>query len=219
MIADHHFVRAAAARIGEVADTTSTALADGLVKSETAFTDRWVRRAAKAVSGFRHQGLRWRAQAHVEPAADAGTYSADLICVLEIDLPDYSSRRGFLAQTLLIEQGSPPDAGRLGELRRRCSVMQAATPAAFVLIYRAKDVIVVPATAVVASSTRPDRLHRRKIGHFFEEFFSSFIGDPRVPGPKSAALEDVVRKQNARAGLALHVELVSTPRQESLFRR
>lgn len=219
MIADHHFVRAAAARIGDVADATSQALADGLLRSEDAFTDRWVKRAAKAVDGFRHQKLRWRAQAHVVAGKDDAAPAADLVCVLEVDLPGYSSRKGFLAQTLLIEDGHAPDAGRLQTLRKKCGALQAVTPASFVLIYRAKDVIVVPATAVVATSTRPDRLHKRKIGHFFEEFFSSFIGDPRVPGSRGTSLEDLVAKQNARAGLALHVELVSTPRQESLFRR
>jgi hypothetical protein len=120
---------------------------------------------------------------------------------------------------LLIGEGHAPDAGRLEKLRKRLGVTLAATPASFVMIYRPQDVIVVPASAVVATSARPDRLHKRKLGHFFEEFFSSFIGDAKVPGPKSVPLEELVQKQRARAGLALHVELVSTPRQESLFKR
>jgi len=219
VITDFHFVRAAAAHIGEAADATSQALGEGLVKSDTTFTDRWVRQAAKAINGFQHQGMRWRARAHTETATSGETPATDLVCVLEIDLPGYSSRNGFLAQTFLIEEEHPPDSGRLQTLRKRCAALQAATSASFVLIYRSRDVIVVPAAAVLATSTRPDRLHKRKIGHFFEEFFSSFIGDPRVAGGKSAPLEDLIRKQKARTGLALHVELVTTPRQESLFKR
>lgn len=219
MITDFHFVRAAAARIGEAADGASQALSNGLVKSGSEFTDRWVRQAAKAVDGFQHQGMRWRARAHVETRPGDETRTVDLVCAVEIDLPGYSSRNGFLAQTFLIEEDNPPDSGRLQTLRKRCKALQSATPASFVLIYRTKDVIVVPAAAVLATSTRPDRLHKRKIGHFFEEFFSSFIGDARLSGAKSAPLDELVRQKNARTGLALHVELVSTPRQESLFRR
>lgn len=218
MIADHRFVRAAAARIADAASATSRALDEGLIKSPRVFTDRLVRRAAKEVDRFRSHDLRWRAQAFVADNGDA-SYVADVVGVLEVDLPDYSVRKGFLARSLLLAGDRPPAHDDLEQLRRACTVLLAVTPASYVFVYRPTDVIVVPANAVVGSVARPDRLHRRQLGRFYEEHFSCFIGDGQIAGGRSLPLEELARQHQARTGLALHVELASTPRQESLFRR
>ena len=218
MIADHRFVRAAAARIAEAADATCAALSEGLIRSPRVFTDRLVRRAAREVDGFRSHELRWKAQAWIDSEAES-TFVADLLGTLEVDLQDYKVRKGFLARTLLVPEGRPPNHEELEDLREACTAMLAATPASYVLIYRQRGVIVVPASAVVGSIGRPDRLHRRQIGRFFEEHFSCFIGDPRIAGARSVPLEELARKHRTRCGLALHVEPASMPRQESLFRR
>ncbi len=218
MIADHRFVRAAAAQIAEAADATCSGLAEGLIRSPRVFTDRFVRRAAKQVDRFRSHDLRWRAQAFVDKEVEEGA-TAEILGTLEVDLPDYSVRKGFLASTLVIGGDRPPEHGELAELRARCERMLAATPAAFVFVYRPRGVIVVPAGAVVGSLGRPDRLHRRQIGRFYEEHFSCFIGDGHIAGASGASLEDQAGSSGARTGLALHVEPASTPRQESLFRR
>ncbi len=217
MITDHRFVRAAASLISDAADATSAALAEGLVKTESAFTDRFLRRSAKEVDGFKRHDLRWRSKALIDKNGD-NKHLTDVLVILEIDLPDYKTRKGFVVQPLLM--GSTTSAGSYAaaRLRTRVSVMQAATPASFAFIYRPQGVVVVPAVALVASCTRPDRLHRRQIGPFFEEFFSCFIGDPKVSGARAATLEDLVKRHNARAGLALRVESVTTPRQGRLFR-
>ena len=89
MITDFHFVRAAAARIGEAADAASKSLGEGLVKSDSAFTDRWVRSAAKAIDGFKHQGMRWRARAHVETGSGDDAPAVDRVCAVEVDIPGY----------------------------------------------------------------------------------------------------------------------------------
>ena len=218
MLADHRFVRAAAARIAEAADATCSGLAEGLVRSPRVFTDRFVRRAAKQVDRFRSHDLRWSAQAFVDrdPVEDP---VAEVIGTLEVDLPDYSLRKGFLARTLLVSRERAPEHHELEELREGCARMLEKTPAAYVFVYRAAGVIVVPAGAVVGSVGRPDRLHRRQIGRFYEEHFSCFIGDGGVAGDSGSTLEDLARSCGVRTGLALHVEPASTPRQESLFRR
>lgn len=218
MIADHRFVRAAAARITEAADSTCAALAEGLIRNPRIFTDRLLRRTAKEVDRFRSHDLRWRAQAFVDKHAD-GAFVADIVGSLEVDLPDYTVRKGFLARPLFLPNGRPPTHDDLDDLRLACSVMLAVSPASYVFVYKPTGVIVVPATAVIGSVARPDRLHRRSIGRFYEEHFSCFIGDPRITGAKAVPLEELARHSQARTGLALHVEPASTPRQESLFRR
>ena len=218
MITDHRFVRAAATLLGEAADATSSALAEGLVKNEAAFTDRFLRRSAKEVNGFERHDLRWRSKAFIDKDTPDDKHLTDIIVILEIELPDYRTRKGFLAQTLLMGSTASSGSEEVARLRKRASIMQAVTPASFAFIYRPKGVVVVPAAALVASSTRPDRLHRRQIGPFFEEFFSCFLGDPKVSGARTAPLKELVKRHNARAGLALRVESATTPRQGRLFR-
>ena len=221
MLADYHFVRAAATRIGEAADGTTRSVTEGPEPSAPKLIEQWVRAAARSVDGFRHGNLRWRSKALVAAAEQAAAAQVDLLCVLDVDLPGYTARRGFLAQAFAIDAEHPPDSGRLQTLRSRSATLLRSTAAAFVLVLRSRGPVVVPASAVVAATGRPDRLHKRKVGHFFEEFFSGFLGDPKmaqVAGEESATLETLMARRKARAGLALHVESVSTPRQESLFR-
>jgi hypothetical protein len=218
MLADHRFVRSAAARIAEAADAICSGLGEGLVRSAAAFTDRLVRQAAKRIDRFQDNELRWGADAFVDGGSEPGPV-ADLLGTLEVDLADYSVRKGFLARALLVAPDHTPERADLEPLRTSCLAMLEVTPAAYVLIYRASGVIVVPASAVAGSVVRPDRLHRRQIGRFYEEHFSCFIGDHRLVGARGTALEDLARAIGARSGLALHVEHASTPRQESLFRR
>lgn len=220
MITDHRFVRAAAARIAEAASATSVALGEGLIRRERVFTERLVRRIARQLDGFTRQNLRWRAAAAIEKRTkeDQAPPAADLVGTLVIDLPDYHVRTGFLALSLLIDPDRPPHADGLQTLRKRCSMMNAVTPASYVFVYRPDGIVVVPATAVAGSTMRPDRLHHRHIGRFFEELFSGFLGDPKVCGPKSLSLGDLVRKHHGGAGLSVRVEAVEEPRQERLFR-
>ena len=218
MFADHRFVRAAAARLGDAADATGVALAEGHIGSARVFTDRLLRRAAQEIDRFRNRDQRWRAKAFVDDDGGADP-AAEVLGLLEVDLPDYSLSTGFLAAALLIDPERPPAHEELAGLRATCSTLLQRTPAAYVFVYRPDGVIVVPAAAVVGSVGRPDRLHRRRWSRFYEEHFSCFIGDGRLASEGERTLEELVRRYGARTGLALHVEHASTPRQESLFRR
>jgi hypothetical protein len=222
MLADHRFVRSAAARITAAADAICAGFAEGLVESPSAFTERLARQAARRLDGFRDNDLRWAAQAFVSADASrspADSAPIDLVGTLEVALPDYAMRKGFLARVLLVAPGAAPDRAELEALRAACAAMLERTPASYVFLARRRGVIVVPAGAVAGSVGRPDRLHRRRIGRFYEEHFSCFIGDPGVSGESHATLEERVRAAGARVGLALRVEHATSPRQESLFRR
>ncbi|MDX1642726.1 MAG: hypothetical protein R3244_00065 [Thermoanaerobaculia bacterium] len=219
MSADLHFVRAAAAQLAAATDATCAALAEGLVGSERAFTDRLVRRMASELDGFTSHEMRWRAKAFVDRPAEEATYLADLLVAFEVDLPDYGVRSGILATVVRRGPQDAADHEALEALRRRCQLMLTATGDAFVLMARPSGVIVLPAATVAGSVGRLDRLHQRTLGRFFEEHFSSFIGDPRMAGEERVSIDELCRQHRARTGLALHVEPASMPHQESLFRR
>lgn len=219
MSADLHFVRAAAAQLATATGATCAALVEGLVGSERAFTDRLVRRMASEVDGFTSHEMRWRAKAFVDRPVEGTSYLADLLVVFEVDLPDYGVRTGLVS--CLVRRG-PDDAAdheSLQEIRQRCRLMLTATGDAFLFVARPAGVIVLPAATVAGSVGPLDRLHQRTLGRFFEEHFSSFIGDPRLAGEERASVDELCRQHKVRTGLALHVEPASTPHQESLFRR
>lgn len=219
MSVEIHFVRAAAERLTAAADATCAALAEGLVGSERAFTDRLVRRMASELDGFQSHGLRWRAKAHVGRGETDRTHLADLLIAFEVDLPDYRVRTGLLARVVRRGPEGQTDHESLEELRRQCAVMLGASGDSFVLVARGAGVIAVPAASVAGSIGSIERLHQRTLGRFFEEHFASFLGDPKLAGSGEAPLDELCRQQSVRTGLALHVEPASMPRQESLFRR
>lgn len=219
MTTDLRFVRAAAARLAAAADTTCAALAEGLIGSERAFTDRLVRRMATELDGFQSHDLRWRAKAFVARPGRQATHLVDLLVVFEVDLPDYGVRTGLLAAVARRERQDAVDHESLDKLRQRCRLMLAATGDAFVVVARPSGAIVLPAVTVAGSVGPLGRLHQRTLGRFFEEHFSSFIGDPRLAGEERASLDELCRQHKVRTGLVLHVEPASIPRQESLFRR
>lgn len=219
MSAEVHFVRAAAERLTVAAEATCAALAEGLVGSERAFIDRLVRRMAAELDGFQSHDLRWRAKSHVTRGEADATYLADLLVAFEVDLPDYAVRTGLLTRVVRRGPEGQTDHESLDELRRSCAEMLGTTGDAFVLIARAGGVIALPAATVAGSVGPLERLHQRTLGRFFEEHFSSFLGDPRLAGAGDTPLEELCRQHRSRTGLALHVEPASTPRQESLFRR
>jgi hypothetical protein len=152
----------------------------------------------------------------VDKGAESG-FVADIVGTLEVDLPDYSVRKGFLARSLLIRTGRAASLDELDDLRKACAVMLAVTPASYVFIYKSTGVSVVPAGSVIGTIGSPDRLHRRQIGRFYEEHFSCFLGDSRVAGAKAIPIDEIAKQHRARTGLALHVEPASKQLQESLF--
>ena len=124
--------------------------------------------------------------------------------VLNINLNQYKISKGFLAQAKRMEARIDR-----GELVKQCKKMLSYTPASFVFLYSKKDIRVIPASAVIASSgTNPlkERMYSRAIYSFFELHFVSFLGDTKI----KAANRDQLRILSEDFGISRGILLSLT---------
>jgi len=189
-------IRSAASRIARAADLAENDLAEALVEQEPQFTDRMLGRITQAIEGYQTKGVLWRAKTLTDRGANAQEkqYGADFVGVLQIEVPGYSVKKGFLAQAKLIRPSENMGKAELERMRHQCHQMLELSPDSFVFSYSPDSVRVIPAIAVAGSSEteeifRPDGLYSRSIAKFFEEHFASFIGDHRISEPTIDTLE------------------------------
>lgn len=130
-------------------------------------------------------GVTWNA--HILPSRGKGAeekrYGADFGGVLDIDIPDYKIKKGFLVQAKKAEPYDPLKEDRWKDLIYQCDRMLQCTPASFVFVYsREKGIRVIPAVSVLGSTSRDVfDLYHHGVWSFFEEHIKCFIGDHR-PG-------------------------------------
>ena len=134
MIAYYQAVRETARRIAAAADHTVEALRYGEVEQEPAMTDRMIGAIAESLRDFTVRGIQWRAKTLTDRGRNTQEpqFGADFMGVLNIDLPEFSVSKGFLAQAKLIKQERVRD---LPALRRQCEKMLTFTPDSFVFLY------------------------------------------------------------------------------------
>lgn len=185
MIRSYAIIRESAQRVGEAIDHATEAFLDGRVEQEPAFTDRMLGTVEEAMRGYRVKGVTWTAKTLTDrgPHSQERVYGADFMGVLSIDLPDFSVKKGFLAQAKMARNARDP------RLREQCERMLKLSPASFVFLYDQRDVSVVPAISVVGADVSPTELYSRSASRFFEEHFESFIGDRAISAPTPKTLE------------------------------
>jgi hypothetical protein len=94
-----------------VADATRSTIEDfklGIIAGEVSMTDRLLGAISSALDGRTIGGLRWRARTLKTArgvGAEESRHGADVLGVLEVDLPGYELRKGFLLQSKIIEPG------------------------------------------------------------------------------------------------------------------
>src|SRR5713101_2938295 len=100
MIRVFRMIRSAASRIARAADLAENNLDEALVEQEPQFTDRMLDRITQAIEGYQTKGVLWRAKTLTDRGANAQEkqYGADFVGVLQIEVPGYSVKKGFLAQ-------------------------------------------------------------------------------------------------------------------------
>jgi hypothetical protein len=185
-----------ARRIGTGIDKSHAALLEGRVEQEPAMTDRMLGRIEESIDGLEIKGIRWTAKTltdrgkHAQEPKDG----ADFMCVLDVDLPDYRITKGFLAQAKLIRRDGFND---FRELYKQCVRMLELSPAAYVFVYTEKGVDIFPASGVVASNGRIDKLEKRSATRFFKAHLQCYIGDQRI----SAATPDQLLKLRDSEGV------------------
>ena len=194
MIRERRLIRDSVKRIVTAAEASVDDLKEGLVEQEPHLTDRMLGRIAQAMDGYRTKGVTWTAKTLTDhgPNTQERKYGADFVGVLEINIPGYKVKKGFLAQAKLVKAGQM----KRDEFRRmigQCEQMLDLSPASFVFHQSPSGIRVIPAIAVVGASGpevafSPDVLYSRKLNTFYEEHFECFIGDRRISEPSEKTL-------------------------------
>lgn len=197
MIREKRMIRSTVRRIAAAAELSVADLKEGLVEQEPHLTDRMLGRIAQSIDGYKTKGVVWSAKTLTDhgPNTQEKEYGADFVGVLEMDIPGYKVRKGFLAQSKLVKAVRM----RRDEFRRmigQCQQMLDLSPASFVFYQSFDGIRVIPSVAVVAASGpevvfNPDGLYSRRLSTFYEEHFECFIGDRRISEPTKEILAEL----------------------------
>src|SRR5262245_29806061 len=111
-------------------------------------------RIEQAMNGHLTRGVRWSAKTLTSMVKDSqeNEFGADFAGVLDIDIPRYSVKKGFLAQAKLIEPTDRMPARELQRLIEQCDQMLRYSSDSFVFLYSRESISVVPAISVVGAA-------------------------------------------------------------------
>lgn len=143
---------------------------------------------------------------------------ADLAGVLNVTAPGHRSRKLFLAQAKITEEGFV-ERGRLPHLIEQCQGMLAITEDSVVLTYskgsvdviRARDALQAASQQLAEGSGGLDSrelLYRKPLDVYMGEVYMTWQGDEKL-GPEVRSLTDlgdVVTRTQSRRGLAIVAE-------------
>ena len=206
MLREYRIIRDAAEVVARAAEGAVTALRDGRLEQEPAFTDRMLGRIEQAMDGYKHNGVVWSAKTLTDHGRNAqeSEYGADFLGVLEVDLPEYSVKKGFLAQAKLIEPWQSMKTKDFAAMQEQCEKMLKLSREAYVFIYSRAGISIVPAAAVISSKRiNPHDLYSRSIQRFYEEHFACFFGDLRINVPDVSSLRLLAAEYDARSAIQL----------------
>jgi hypothetical protein len=210
MIRDFAIIRESAGRVARAANETLTALREGRIEQEPDFTSNMIGRIETAMDGFVVKGVKWTAKVLTDrgPNAQERRFGADFVGVLEINLSEYSVKKGFLVQAKKIAPEQSMATTEFGRMREQCQQMLAVSPESYVFLYSHAGIAVVPALTVVSLShaDNPHRLYSRSVSRFYEEHFECFVGDPKIYAPSIHVLDEIVERAWATRVLSLLAE-------------
>ena len=199
MIRERRLIRDSVKHLVRAAEASVDDLKSGLVEQEPHLTDRMLGRMAQAMEGYKTKGVTWTAKTLTDhgPDTQEKVYGADFVGVLEIDVPGYKVKKGFLAQAKLVNSAS--GIMRRSEFNRmigQCEQMLNLSPSSYVFYQSPNGIRVIPAVAVLAAS-RPEvafnteGFYSRALSAFYEEHFECFIGDRRISEPSEKTLKEL----------------------------
>ena len=200
MLKNYGIIRDAAKVIEKAAVDIVSALNNEIIEQEPDFTNQMIGSIRQAMDGYRNRGIRWEAKTltALGRSSQESEYGADFMGVLNIDLSDYRVSKGFLAQAKLIREGRDLNNSEYDRMQNQCERMLRISPASFVFLYSKDGIYVVPAISIVSTNRiDPYDLYGRSIRRFYEEHFSSFIGDRCLNIPHVDALKDIARQFEA----------------------
>ena len=152
---------------------------------EPAITNRILGAIEDRIQNLKYGNISWRARTLRTgrgKAAEEKRHGADLLGVLDISIPGYTTKKGFLAQAKRAEPRMRFKSTEWDRLRSQCELMLERTPDSFVFIYSVnKGLRIFSANAVLGLGSRDIfELYDRKVAAFFENHIQCFIGDPRL---------------------------------------
>jgi hypothetical protein len=205
-------VREVRKRIREATDQTILEIGEH-DEQEPVITASLVRGIRESLSGMHRNGVRVTAQV----LSDRGRNSqerrsgADLLGVLDVQLPSFSLSKGFLAQAKKLQNGLIVGREAI-RTRDQCRRMLRFSPDSFLFAYSADGLWAVPASSIVASnSSNIDifGLYYRTLPSFYEIHLTSFVGDPRLGMKPGEKMREVADRVTRREPTVLYVSLRS----------
>lgn len=185
-------------------------LALGRVQQEPALTDRFVAYVQSELNGRSLAGIQWSAVTLPDRGANSAEsqIGADLLSVVQFNLPGFAVTKGFLAQAKLVEPSTTFPGTESQRLRNQCDKMLDVSPASYVFLYSEHSGIrVVPAIELTGSrDCNPHELTSRSISQFFTEHFECFIGDRRFREATRKGLDILREEYRARKVLFLKAQ-------------
>jgi hypothetical protein len=202
MLSHYGAVREASKQIASAVESTVGAIRERRVEQEPAITDRMLGAIEESLRRFSTNGVRWTAKTLTDRGrgAQETKYGADFLGVLDVSLPDYKVKKGFLAQA---KRAGHLNRKELTTLHDQCERMLKLTPESFVFVYSDVGIDVVPALAVLGSSKQPLEHYKRSAERFFESHLECFIGDREIAAPTPETLEGLRRRFEARVALRI----------------
>jgi hypothetical protein len=131
-------------------------------------------------------------------AAEERRHGADFMGILDIDVPRFAVKKGFLAQAKRAEPGTKFPRREWQHLVDQCELMLTRTSHAFVFAYsEARGVRIFSALDVRSFDGRDIyELYDRKISTFFEYHIECMIGDSHLNVPNIEVRERLVDLPN-----------------------
>jgi hypothetical protein len=187
MLNDKRLVRTVASRISKAANAAVVnALKGGWSEQETSITGKLLGRVEQALEGYSKNGIIWSSKTLTDhgPNTMEKEYGADFTGILDLDVPGYRIRKGFLAQSKLVKDGQINSA-EFERMVGQCQDMLELSPDSFVFLYSKEGIRIVSAAAVVGVQKKrgafdPSPLYSRDVQTFYEAHLECFIGDPRI---------------------------------------
>ena len=185
MLRNTRTVRKIAWEIESAANVAFSAYKEDRALEEPAITNRILGAIEDRIQNLTYGNISWRARTLRTgrgKAAEEKHHEADLLGVLDISIPGYTTKKGFLAQAKKAEPGMRFRTREWDRLRSQCELMLERTPDSFVFIYSVnKGLRIFSANAVLGLGSKDIfELYDRKVVAFFENHIQCFIGDPRL---------------------------------------
>lgn len=187
----------------------------GDVEYEEPFSDQLCGRLKETLVDFQSPHIDWQADVATEgrgrgrlrgrtlkKTTEEPLFGADIVMTIDVDTPEYKTRKGFLVQSKRLEVGQAIASSEHKRLVDQCEKMLRVTPASMVFLYSVNGVAVLPATAVLATQHRRlNEVATYEIEWLFHDFAICWFGDPLLQATDSLSLEGLRYRMDADAAV------------------